>query len=307
MMQIPRAESLSPFTIEILTEIYQKLSFPQRAQIFDLFLPESAQLPKKNPPYHSSIFSEKVTKLFPPCVVYLGIIQTSGWMNPSWVSCPFSPPKRRPPPSSISASFWPITFMSNSSIFLQKACSGIHQYWHTCSYFFSQRSFSFFMQKLDKDGNPQPVTSWTSLLRKNSSEFSFKQFIDQFYHPVVSMLSGRKEPRINEEIQRILHLSDLAKTGDWYLYKDHTEIRVYGCELAPYKLPKYLPIRIFSLEYIRQMINSDDIHFVAFKKKQQLRIKGQIGYFICNNRAAGEEANKLLKEMKFNLKFSLAL
>jgi hypothetical protein len=45
-------------------------------------------------------------------------------------------------------------------------------------------------------------------------EFSFKQFIDMFYHPVVSMLSGRPEPRINEEIQRILHLSDLAKTGD---------------------------------------------------------------------------------------------
>jgi hypothetical protein len=114
----------------------------------------------------------------------------------------------------------------------------------------------------------------------------------------------RKEPRINEEIQRILHLSDLAKTGDWYLYQDHTEIRVYRCEMPPYKMPKFLPVRIFALEYIRQMINLDDIHFVAFKKKQQLRIKGHIGSFICNNRAAGEEANKILKEMKFSLSFS---
>jgi hypothetical protein len=109
------------------------------------------------------------------------------------------------------------------------------------------------------------------------------------------MLSGRTKPRINEEIQRILHLSDLAKTGDWYLYQDHTEIRVYGCELAPYKLPRYFPVRIFDLEYIRQMINSDDIHFVAFKKKQQSRIKGHIESFIYNNRATWEEANKLLK------------
>jgi hypothetical protein len=46
------------------------------------------------------------------------------------------------------------------------------------------------------------------------------------------------------------------------------------CELPPYKLPKYLHVRIFALEYIRQMTNSDDIHFVAFKKKQQFRIKG---------------------------------
>ena len=87
------------------------------------------------------------------------------------------------------------------------------------------------------------------------------------------MLSDRQELRINEEIQRILHLSDLAKTGDWYLYQNHTEIRIYGCEMAPYKLSRYFPVRIFTLEYIRQMINLDDIHFVAFKKKQQLRIK----------------------------------
>jgi hypothetical protein len=170
--------------------------------------------------------------------------------------------------------------------------------------FFQAEKFDFSMQKMDKDGRPQVVTVWTLLLRHKSIEFSFKEFIEQFYHPVVSMLSGRPEPRINKEIQRILHLSDLTKIGDWYLYQNHTEIRVYGCELAPYKLPRYLPVRIFSLEYIRQMINSDDIHFVSLKKKQQLRIKGQIGYFIYNSRGAGEEANKLLKEMKFFVSFS---
>jgi hypothetical protein len=81
------------------------------------------------------------------------------------------------------------------------------------------------------------------------------------------MISGQKEPRINEEIQRILHLSDLAKKGDWYMYQDPTEIKVYGCEMPPYKLPRYLPVRIFALEYIRQIINSEDIHCVSFNKK----------------------------------------
>jgi len=81
------------------------------------------------------------------------------------------------------------------------------------------------------------------------------------------------------------------------------EIKIYGCEIAPYKLPKYVPVRIFSLEYIRQMINSDDIYFVSLKKKQQLIIKGQIGSFIRNSRAAREEAEKLLKEMKFSTSF----
>ena len=66
--------------------------------------------------------------------------------------------------------------------------------------FFQAKRFSFQMQKMNKDGKPLAVTSWTSLLRRNSIEFSLKQFIEQFYHPVVSMLSGRPEPRINEEI-----------------------------------------------------------------------------------------------------------
>jgi len=44
-------------------------------------------------------------------------------------------------------------------------------------------------------------------------------------------------------------------------------------EATPYKLPRYLPMRLFSLEYYRQMINSDEVHFVRAKKKAQLRIK----------------------------------
>jgi hypothetical protein len=51
-------------------------------------------------------------------------------------------------------------------------------------------------------------------------------------------------------------------------------------------------------------MNSDDIHFVSLKKKQQLRIKGQIGSFICNSRGAGDEADRMLKEMKFPMSFT---
>jgi hypothetical protein len=56
------------------------------------------------------------------------------------------------------------------------------------------------------------VTSWTSLVRKNLTKVNFKDFIDHFYHPVFCMLRKITEPRINEEVQGILHLSDLAKT-----------------------------------------------------------------------------------------------
>lgn len=68
-------------------------------------------------------------------------------------------------------------------------------------------------------------------------------------------------------------MSDQVQIGDWYLYENYTKIRIFGCKLPPYKLPKFLPMRIFSLEYIRQMINMDEIHFVAAKKKSQFKIK----------------------------------
>jgi len=68
---------------------------------------------------------------------------------------------------------------------------------------------------------------------------------------VEQLLNSQTEPRIGDEIKRILHLSENTKIGEWYLYQNYTEIRVYGCDLAPYKLPKYVPMRIFSLEYIR--------------------------------------------------------
>jgi hypothetical protein len=55
MLQIQRSDPVIPFSIKALNNLYQKLSFPQRAQIFEIFLPEDAQLPKKNPPYPSQL------------------------------------------------------------------------------------------------------------------------------------------------------------------------------------------------------------------------------------------------------------
>jgi hypothetical protein len=52
------------------------------------------------------------------------------------------------------------------------------------------------------------------------------------------------------------------------------------------------------------MINSDEIHFVAAKNKSQFIIKTHIGPFIFNSRAAGEEADILLRQMKFPLSFT---
>ena len=91
--------------------------------------------------------------------------------------------------------------------------------------------------------------------------------------------------------------------GDWFLYEKHTELRIFGSNLLPYKLPKYLTIRVFALEYLRQVLNYDAINFMASKKKTQFNIKKQIGPFIVNNREANKEIEKTLSELKFQVSF----
>jgi hypothetical protein len=82
MMQIPRVDSASPFNLEILTELYQKMNFPQRAQILELFLPPSTQFPSINPPYPSSIFSTKGNWIISSLCALLG------YFSDQWVDEP---------------------------------------------------------------------------------------------------------------------------------------------------------------------------------------------------------------------------
>jgi len=203
-MQIPRVESTSPFNFEIIID--QKLSFPQRAQIFKIFLPQVAQLPTTNPPYPSSLFSVKGNQFISSLYALLG------YFSDQWVDEPilgflsiFSTDKKPTTQFDYNA------FLADNihEKFSNFSIEGMFWYSSILAYmflFFQEDKFSFLMQNMVKDGRPQAVTAWTSLLRHNSTKFCFKQFIKKFYHPVVSILSGRPKSIINEEIHRILHL-----------------------------------------------------------------------------------------------------
>lgn len=170
--------------------------------------------------------------------------------------------------------------------------------------YYQTDKFPFSIQNLDRRGNPRSVILWTSIFHYSpSSPHPYIDFIDKFLHSVTTMLIGSPPSRISDDIKRILQLSKQYKVGDWYLCQNHTEIRIYGCELPPFKLPKYLPMRLFSLEYYRQMINSDEIHFMKTKKKAQLRIKDHLGLFICNKKKVGKEAEETLERLRLKKSF----
>jgi hypothetical protein len=173
MMQIPRTDSVTPFSIEILTKLYQNLLFPQRAQIFEIFLPEDAQLPKKNPPYPSSIFSVKGNQIISSLCCLLG------YYSDEWVDEPilgflsiFSTEEKATTQFDYSQFLVDII---HEQLF-KFSTEGMSRYSSVMVYLFLLVQVEKFssLQKLDQDENPQPVTSWTSIVRKNASKFNFK-------------------------------------------------------------------------------------------------------------------------------------
>jgi len=52
------------------------------------------------------------------------------------------------------------------------------------------------------------------MARTTSTTSSFAEFIDAFIHPLAQLLNNQTEPRIGDEIKRILYLSEQTKTDD---------------------------------------------------------------------------------------------
>ena len=74
--------------------------------------------------------------------------------------------------------------------------------------YFQADNFPLNLQKLDIEGNPLSVIFWTSLIKKESTEFTYAEFSDLFIHPLIKMLTNIEEPRINDEMKKILQLSE---------------------------------------------------------------------------------------------------
>jgi len=53
-------------------------------------------------------------------------------------------------------------------------------------------------------------------------------------------------------------------------------------------------MRIFSLEYARNMLNMDEFHFVSNKNKVQFKLKENVGKYIVNTRATTKEVAGIL-------------
>ena len=65
------------------------------------------------------------------------------------------------------------------------------------------------------------------------------------------ILNGVSPPCFLPKAQEFLQLGTNCKFGDWYVYEDYLEIRLYGVRVEPYRLPTFVPMKLFALEFIR--------------------------------------------------------
>ena len=299
MLQLQNDPQSAPLSIEALTQLYLGLDFPKKFMIFQNFLPSHVDMPKLNPPYYTAKFPEGSRHIISMLYFILGYF-TDGFTDESILGflSTLSPGQ---PPTII---FYYARFIGDSihHQLTKLPTEGVFRY---SSYlfhlflFFQADNFPIVLQKMDLEGKPLSIVLWTSLIRKENSDFTYTEFSDLFLHPAMNILYKSEQPRFNEEMKRILQLSEQNKMGDWFLYEKHTKIRIFGSNLLPYKLLKYMNIRIFAFGYLRQILNSKSINFLAERKKTQFKLKNQVGPFIINNREAEKEISKRLVEFKF--------
>lgn len=128
------------------------------------------------------------------------------------------------------------------------------------------------------------VVDWDSTLKKKPDNEGFTHFISTFMATGYKIINGDSPPRSLPQHKRILQLNKDTTMGDWYLFEDYTEIRVYGSKLPPYQLPIFMPMRIFALEFITQSLNTYQIHFVQAKKSLMFKLPMTVGPSIVNCR-----------------------
>ena len=158
---------------------------------------------------------------------------------------------------------------------------------------------------MDAKVERRSVIFWTPVFYiVHNSPYTYCEFIDLFIHPAMSLLMSSPPPRLTDEMKRILQMSKVYSIVDWYYYQHHTVIRIYGCELLAYRLPIYVPMGLFALEYFRQFGNADYLHFQSKNKKSQLKVRSQLGPFLYNRKEEGwKEANSILEALRLQTSF----
>lgn len=118
-----------------------------------------------------------------------------------------------------------------------------------------------------------------NLVLEESTSISFLEFTNKIMAKVYYLFFKEELPRVSEEMRNKLQLST-NPIGDWFLFRDHMIIRVYGFIGTPYILPTFMTSSLFSLEYIRQRLFTKKEQSLKAKKGCNIKFHYAIGPFV---------------------------
>ena len=116
---------------------------------------------------------------------------------------------------------------------------------------------------------------------------------------VYQLIFDQELPRVIDIMKINLQIGSEI-IGDWFLYDEYTEIRLYGFTGNPFLLPAFLTNRIFSLEFARQIIHIEKEHFLNVKKGWNISFHYTIGPFVIKTSQSGQLLTYILDTMKFH-------
>ena len=138
----------------------------------------------------------------------------------------------------------------------------------------------------------------TDLSQRNATMFFFT-FAISVIPALYKLIFDSTMPRIGVDLKSLLH-GPVESVGDWFCFADYTLIRVYGFEGEPFRLPKFTNRRLFSLEFLRQRLISENDNFIKHKKASSLKFVFILEPFVVKTFFAANITDQILSSMRFD-------
>jgi len=83
----------------------------------------------------------------------------------------------------------------------------------------------------------QSMVFSTGLIRGDLEDSGLFEFTSLFLPVAYKILNGSLPPTFLPKSQECLQLSKDVRCGDWFIFEEHAEIRLYGASVKAYRLP----------------------------------------------------------------------
>ena len=113
------------------------------------------------------------------------------------------------------------------------------------------------------------------------------------------MMLAKDPKRMLDYIRAYVNISPYHKKEDEFLGHYFIVIIIYGTTSPLYRLPNITTLRMFVLEYIKQLVDIDKIHFLISKKKRRRTFSIMMGRYDVNIKNSTKEAIKVLEKFIF--------